>query len=293
LKAPPQPPRKKLSELLEEGALTTKAPDSLVFVTWNIDGLDQRNLRKRTKAVCKILELEAADIVFLQEVVPETFSYLESKLPGYQCLAGRGSQDYFVATLLRRGRVYLDSHSVLDFPSSRMGRHVLAAEAHCGSVKLRLLNTHLESTAEHKEERTDQLRRCLGRLAEGPGAASVLAGDLNMRDAELAAVGGLPARATDVWEACGARQEARYTWDMQRNDNLQANFGKFRPRCRFDRIYLRDSEPGSVAASEFGLVGLQRITGTQAFPSDHWGLRARLSLTQGPPQARKRKADEA
>ena len=48
--------------------MSTKAPENLVFVTWNIDGLDQTNLKKRTKGVCKILEQEAADIVFLQEV---------------------------------------------------------------------------------------------------------------------------------------------------------------------------------------------------------------------------------
>ena len=33
-----------------------------------------------------------------------------------------------------------------------MGRHVLAAQAHCGRVKLDLFNTHLESTKEHAEE---------------------------------------------------------------------------------------------------------------------------------------------
>ena len=57
-----------LVSALQEGLLSTKAPESLVFVTWNIDGLDQTNLKKRTKGVCKILEQEAADIVFLQEV---------------------------------------------------------------------------------------------------------------------------------------------------------------------------------------------------------------------------------
>ena len=57
------------SSALQEGLLSTKAPESLVFVTWNIDGLDQTNLKKRTKGVCKILEQEAADIVFLQEVL--------------------------------------------------------------------------------------------------------------------------------------------------------------------------------------------------------------------------------
>ena len=113
--------------------LSTKAPESLVFVTWNIDGLDQTNLKKRTKGVCKILEQEAADIVFLQEVfdsesvfvvtpklqvIPETFSYIESKMPNYVCLAAK-QHNYFVATLLRKGRVYLDHHTVKDFHSSR------------------------------------------------------------------------------------------------------------------------------------------------------------------------------
>ena len=122
-----------------------------------------------------------------------------------------------------------------------------------------------------------------------PACAVIFAGDLNMRDAELASVGGLPGGVADVWQQCGARKEAQFTWDMQRNSNLQANFGKFRPKCRFDRIYLRDSRPASVRATQFGLVGLQKITGTQSFPSDHWGLRARLELRQD--GARKRKAE--
>ena len=122
-----------LVSALQEGLLSTRAPESLVFVSWNIDGLDQTNLKKRTKGVCKILEQEAADIVFLQEVfdsivfvlrppqlqvIPETFSYIESKMPNYVCLAAK-QHNYFVATLLRKGRVYLDHHTVKDFHTSR------------------------------------------------------------------------------------------------------------------------------------------------------------------------------
>jgi len=289
-------PKKSISDALKEGKLTTKAPENLVFVSWNIDGLDQHNLKKRTKGVCKILEQEAADIVFLQEVIPETFSYIESKLPGYHCLAAK-QDNYFVATLLRRGRVYFDGSRVVDFPNTRMYRHVLAVQAHCGSVHLDLFNTHLESTKEHAEARGDQLQKCLQQVSGRPSdRAVILAGDLNMRDSELTAVGGLPKGVKDVWETCGARKEAQYTWDMQRNSNLQANFGKFRPKCRFDRIYLRDSDPGSLKATHFGLVGLQKITGTQSFPSDHWGLKASLSLKQSQnvegEGTRKRKAEE-
>merc|ERR1712059_227370 len=112
-------------------------------------------------------------------------------------------------------------------------------------------------------ERKNQLKQCLEQVESRPGERVViLAGDLNMRDKELADVGGLPRGVKDVWQVCGARKEVQYTWDMIRNSNLQANFGKFRPRCRFDRIYLKDSLSSTVKATTFGLVGLQKITGT-------------------------------
>ena len=96
---------------ISNGILTTTAPTSLVMVSWNIDGLDQHNLKRRTRAVVKTLKEQAVDIVFLQEVIAETFSYLESKLPDYECLAAK-QENYFVATLLRKGRVYLDKSKV-------------------------------------------------------------------------------------------------------------------------------------------------------------------------------------
>lgn len=67
------------------------------------------------------------DIVFLQEVVPETFSYIENKLPEYQCIAG-GEGQYFTATLLRRFTTYYDSHKIVAFPSTAMGRNLLVTE---------------------------------------------------------------------------------------------------------------------------------------------------------------------
>ena len=114
--------------------LTTMAPKHLNLVTWNIDGLDQKNLKRRTRAVIETLLNMSADIVFLQEVIPETFSYIESKLTNYECIAAKQS-DYFVATLLRRGRVYLDRHKVVDFPTTRMFRHVLAVQVRSAYVR--------------------------------------------------------------------------------------------------------------------------------------------------------------
>ena len=58
-----------------------------------------------------VLAATDADVVFLQEVIPETFSYLESKLPNYDCIAAK-QENYFVATLLRKGRLYMDKSKV-------------------------------------------------------------------------------------------------------------------------------------------------------------------------------------
>ena len=123
-----------LDSALRSGVLTTMAPKHLNLVTWNIDGLDQKNLKRRTRAVIETLLNMSADIVFLQEVIPETFSYIESKLTNYECIAAKQS-DYFVATLLRRGRVYHDRHKVVDFPTTRMFRHVLAVQVRSAYVR--------------------------------------------------------------------------------------------------------------------------------------------------------------
>lgn len=83
--------------------------------------------------------------------------------------------------------------------------------------------------------------------------------------------GGLPRNTVDLWEAGGSRPECRYTWDMTRNTNTELP-GRFKPRCRFDRAYLRQTSPPSVRPKYFGLIGLQKVYGTQSFPSDHWGI---------------------
>ena len=259
--------------------LTTQAPTSLTMISWNIDGLEEKNLEKRTEAVVKIIKEASADIVFLQEVIPQTLSYIQTNLPNYECISAK-DDGYFVVTLLRRGRVYFDRRSVKDYPTSLMYRHLLAVQAHCGNVVMDLLNTHLESTKEHADERKKQLEECFGLMSRRPADRSVIfGGDLNLRDPEVKSVGGIPASARDVWEQLGKREELRWTWDLQRNTNKEMP-GKWKPRCRFDRIYIRPSDTENLVADQFGLIGLERVAGTQSFPSDHWGIRLGLKLSQ-------------
>jgi hypothetical protein len=60
-------------------------------------------------------------------MIPETFSYIEEKLPEYMCIAGN-TGDYFTATLLRRFTVYYDSHRITEHSGSLMMRNLLIVE---------------------------------------------------------------------------------------------------------------------------------------------------------------------
>jgi len=41
---------------LEKGEFSTLAPKTFKLLSWNIDGIDSVNLKKRTKAVMKIID---------------------------------------------------------------------------------------------------------------------------------------------------------------------------------------------------------------------------------------------
>lgn len=56
---------------------TTKPPSEFRMISWNIDGLDDRNLKMRTKSVVKILQSQRPDIVFLQVTRKSSISFID------------------------------------------------------------------------------------------------------------------------------------------------------------------------------------------------------------------------
>lgn len=81
----------------------------------------------------------------------------------------------------------------------------------------------------------------------------------------------MPEGVLDLWEVTGKRPEAKYTWDMSRNDNL--NFPYRNAKCRFDRLYMKHSAKQSeLKPVYFELVGLERVKSCLRYPSDHWGI---------------------
>ena len=93
-------------------------------------------------------------------------------------------------------------------------------------------------------------------------------------------IGGVPENIYDLWEITGKRPEAKFTWDTYRNDNLNAEGAgpKFKVKCRFDRLYLRNSTPKKIKTEYFELIGIERLKSCQRFCSDHWGLLAHFKV---------------
>uniref|UniRef100_A0A1E1XDE0 Tyrosyl-DNA phosphodiesterase 2 n=1 Tax=Amblyomma aureolatum TaxID=187763 RepID=A0A1E1XDE0_9ACAR len=243
----------------------------MTLVSWNVDGLNKNYLHQRISAVCSLTLALDPDVVFFQEVIPEIEAEIRNRFPQYLYIPG-DSQGYFVATLLKKDTVRCNSHRVAELHSSKMERHIVLAQTTFNNKDVVLLNTHLESMGYSSDVRQVQLRRCFRQCKKEASEKTVIfGGDLNLRDHEVDACGGPPAGVEDVWEACGSDPELRYTWDMMCNDNLDFG-GRNNARLRFDRVYIRHSQPATFAPACFQLIGQKRLPVERCFPSDHWGL---------------------
>ncbi|CAE1267020.1 TDP2 [Acanthosepion pharaonis] len=275
-------PSAKRHSSIEPAGLLQKAAKNedkrIRLLSWNIDGLDTNNLKTRTKFVCQVIANENPHIVFLQEVVPEAVIILKKLCPGYRFTVS-GLVGYFTAILLKESDVKFESEGVQPFYSSVMSRSLLEIECQVKSMSFLLINTHLESMGSHSAERKKQLKAGFQKVQEADNSRTVIfGGDLNLREKELTEIG-LPSHVIDVWSATGERPEAKFTWDLTRNDNKVLEGKRYQPKCRFDRIYLRHPKAGTlVKPVYFELVGLERIPKCQRFASDHWGLLAHFDI---------------
>ncbi len=179
----------------------------------------------------------------LQEVVKSTESILRSHLVSkYEFFSGESHNEYYTMILLRKKTCTSSYNNIIEFENSVMGRNLLQVKLnYMKQVDICVMTSHLESTAEFAKQRIEQLRKCIKEAQnQDENYLVFFGGDLNMRDAEVTAIGGLPKGFSDLWEATGARNEAKFTWDLTRNTNLTWN-QKFKPRCRFDRMFFREN----------------------------------------------------
>ena len=199
----------------------------------------------------------------------------------YRCLA-KSDQTYFNAILLHKSTMQpSDPLQCTHFHESEMGRHLLTqATTFHGTLQVVLMTSHLESTGACAQERKNQFRQVLNKMQQRSQRVNVIfGGDTNLRDKEVASIGGLPPGIVDMWEACGSPLDAKFSWDIGLNDNLDWPPGRGKPKCRFDRLFLRRSHQASLVPQRFEFVGKSRLPGCDRFPSDHWGLLTELCIT--------------
>lgn len=172
--------------------------------------------------------------------------------------------------MLKKSRVKFLQSEIIPFPMTQMMRNLLVVQVIFQGQDLCLMTSHFESCKNQSEERMNQLRQMLKKMREVPENTTVIfGGDTNLRDSEVAKVGGLPVGVCDVWESLGKEELTRYTWDTKANSNKSVPYVS---RCRFDRVYLRPPRQGpKMAADHMLLMGQEKLDCGQ-YVSDHWGI---------------------
>ena len=252
----------------------------LHILSWNTDGLNTKHTCERAGVVCDIIRERRPEVVFLQEIVVQTWKLLEERL-GESYFLYRDDEiatkwHYFCVLLIRkRSAVKPDSKQpeILQFPESQQNRYLIKMRVTFRGVRVLLLTSHLESLVRYAGERKKQLKTCFQlmkeQLADEPGSLSILGGDLNLLDKELAQISGLPENFYDVWESCGADEDKRLTWDSSE------------PGFRLDRLLYTccASQEVKLTPSLFELLGTEKLRQCgDTYPSDHLGIWAEFEV---------------
>lgn len=181
---------------------------------------------------------------------------------------------YFCVLLIRKKsavKLNSDQPDILRFPKSQQNRYLMQMHITFRGIQILLLTSHLESLVRYAGERKNQLKTCFRimkeELVNKPRGLSILGGDLNLLDKELAQISGLPDDFYDVWEFCGSDEENKYTWDSTE------------PQFRLDRLICCAGKEMKLVPNMFELLGceeLGRCGGT--YPSDHLGIWAEFAM---------------
>lgn len=271
----------------EEASSSSQMINKITILQWNIQGLRQDFLIERTVAVVDLVKSLKPTAIMFQELIVPSYSYLKSSLkPDYfSCSPLELMKDrvpsYFTAIFVCRSQVAEPRANIMSFISSTQGRDLLSMKGKINGLDISLMTSHLESMKTREEERKCQLAAVYAEMMKLPINHSVIfAGDTNLKDYEFWSVvksGKFDvSKVNDVWVMLGSPEDARYSWDLQRNDN-QVEDGK--ARLRYDRLYTRIGDQGGKYFRPLSVkfVGTDRLP-CGMFPSDHWGLLVEFSV---------------
>jgi endonuclease/exonuclease/phosphatase family metal-dependent hydrolase len=167
------------------------------------------------------------------------------------------SHSGFVTTLIHRSTV-ADTEVKLDSQFTLPGAS--GALLQLGDRPLMLFSMHLTPYKDSAPLRQKYLSELITQLPPGP---LILAGDMNMREAETSFVVD-SLELSDVYLDIDPGKEHYATWDSTLN--LYHKEG-FTFRARFDRVFSREIKPQA-----FNLIGTEVQSNENHFLSDHFGI---------------------
>ncbi|KST65189.1 poly(A) polymerase [Mastigocoleus testarum] len=251
---------------------------SLNVVSFNVlhDQYEAEKIQtaKRIPAIFQHLRKSDADIIAIQEATPNFLKLLLSET--------WVRNDYYVSESI-------DGENVKPSGNLLMSRLPFTLVEHRFSIHKRLMVgtykingeilqvgvVHLTSDRAQNaaEKRKYQLNTLLKYLQNQPGD-SLIVGDFNTRGKQLQEILDLY-DFTDLWEELHPEQLG-YTFDPQHNPlaELMSLEGE---AARFDRILLH-SVDRKFSAHSINLFACEPITGTNIYPSDHFGMRAEIDI---------------
>lgn len=283
------------------------------LLTYNIDGLNSFALIERATALVELVLNVDAEIVNMQEMVPEIHEFIRCRmvLNGYSISVGSAVNcGYYTVTFVKRSfYASLRSYTVefTNGATSQQGRNLLITQITLKSNNevMLIANVHLEScgramNSSGSEKRQAQLAQALSLLHSFRGHG-ILAGDLNIREAEAKAVLSSYDDIEDVAQNLEQAQKGKkfnmYTWMMpgmtqELTTNKSGFSGSKGPiTARFDRIYYH--RQSGLVPSDLITIGsdncmdadqaaiFSEIYGepaTYLTPSDHRGVVVTFSL---------------
>lgn len=170
-----------------------------------------------------------------------------------------------------------NQHTIVDFVNSNMGRYMTKLDVTSNAKSFTFITSHLESLKDASKERKNQLKICFDTiLNEDKDKFVIFAGDLNIREQEIKELG-IPNTIKDAWIENGSDYNKRFTWNLEKNNNLEMPNGS-KPKARYDRMYYRNSEKGNLKLESFELCGTEKIEACDLFPSDHFGIICSFTL---------------
>lgn len=251
--------------------------------SYNVDGLSAEihHSRERCSEISRLIINKSPDVIFLQEVTPESIDQYTHLLgqQGYNLVSPQNQvlASYFTVAFSKLNGD-CKRLSFPDFARSNMGRDVLSYEIIINNRNTQFLSSHLESLADGGEVRKAQMEYML-ELIDGFAGPSVMAGDLNIRNKEAESlIVKLKKKAKDrktdfkifdCWESMGKSENSKNTWVFP--DPALKHI-----QARYDRMYCNGKH---VKITEFSLIGKEVMPAPiSTTPSDHFGLIARFII---------------